>query len=220
MNQLKSLFKLIIILGLSLPILSQKENSFIQWSESQGKMTLSAAKEKCKSIDMRLPTRDEFKLAYSNGVTKSWKKDGEIYWTQDGYSDEYSYSFDITNGTYGYYEGKLERIVRCVSSSATSTPVKEVKNTSGPKWSDYLGLLNWESAKKKCESLGLRLPTRDEMIAAFQAGETKSWEKDGEAFWTSTEFSNSGNHYYFGIVSGFSSHYGDNTDEGHVRCIR
>ncbi|HMV43672.1 MAG TPA: hypothetical protein PK079_18880 [Leptospiraceae bacterium] len=218
-----TLFKFLLLSFIAIAIYSQnndKPSSFF-WTESQGKMTLSAAKTKCASLGLRLPTRDEIISAHSKGETKTWKKDGELYWTLDGYSEEYGYSFDITKGSYGYYEGKLERTVRCITSENNKVEVTTAKNIQKTKWSDYLGLMTWEDAKKKCESLGLRLPTKEEMIQAYQNGETKSWEKEGEAYWTSTEFSKGTNsYYYFGVVNGFSSHYGGKDDDGHVRCIQ
>lgn len=38
------------------------------------------------------------------------------------------------------------------------------------KWSAYQGLMYWNDAKKKCASIGMRLPTRGELVAAHKAG--------------------------------------------------
>jgi serine/threonine protein kinase len=57
-----------------------------------------------------------------------------------------------------------------------------------PDWSPYMGDMNWDSANAKCRSIGMRLPTIDELKAAYNAGITKSWQKDGYYYWSSTPY--------------------------------
>ncbi len=90
------------------------------------------------------------------------------------------------------------------------------KNDSG-KWSKYQGWMNWKDAKAKCNSIGMRLPTRKEFASAYKMKLTESWKKDGGYYWT-TEDSLNGV-YVFGIFMG-------NTLERvagkgkHTRCVR
>jgi hypothetical protein len=51
------------------------------WTEYLGRKTWRDAVEYCASIGARLPTGGELKEAYNSGLTKSWEKDGCIYWT-------------------------------------------------------------------------------------------------------------------------------------------
>jgi hypothetical protein len=93
------------------------------------------------------------------------------------------------------------------------------KNTKkkSAKWSDYQGEMNWADAKKKCISIGMRLPTRAEVEKAFKLKETNSWKKDGYWFWTSEEYSVS-DVYYFDVGLGLVvDHLKE--DVNHVRCI-
>lgn len=54
------------------------------------------------------------------------------------------------------------------------------------KWSPNFGIMNWHEAKKKCESINMRLPTFDELKDAFLENEMKTWTKaKEEALWSS-----------------------------------
>ena len=56
-------------------------------------------------------------------------------------------------------------------------------------WSENLGKMNWHKAKKKCEELGGRLPTRVELIdlADNCQKDIKDWDDDN-ILWSSTEY--------------------------------
>jgi serine/threonine protein kinase len=87
-----------------------------------------------------------------------------------------------------------------------------------PDWSPYMGEMNWDSASAKCRSIGMRLPTIDELKAAYNAGITKSWQKDGYYYWSSTPY-DAERYYEFSVDVG-------NTNDIHryydrsVRCRR
>ncbi len=51
------------------------------WTEYLGRKTWLDSVEYCASIGARLPTGGELKFAYDSGLTKSWVKDGCMYWT-------------------------------------------------------------------------------------------------------------------------------------------
>ena len=86
------------------------------WSTYQGLMNWNAAKAKCASLKMMLPTSAELKTAYDLGVTKSWEKDGHnfVYWTFEQYSSEMAYIFLMEDG-YSYINFKNGHSnVRCI----------------------------------------------------------------------------------------------------------
>jgi hypothetical protein len=60
-------------------------------------------------------------------------------------------------------------------------------------WSDDLGELTWEDAKKKCEELGGRLPTRTELVDLYDNhyDECQELIEDSPSytFWSATESS-------------------------------
>ncbi len=91
------------------------------------------------------------------------------------------------------------------------------------KWSVHQGNMNWMAAKAKCTSIGMRLPTIDELVAAHKAGAWEKWQKGANhthsAHWTSREYSerayfvdmSDGNVYDSFKVKGY---------DGNVRCVR
>jgi hypothetical protein len=96
--------------------------------------------------------------------------------------------------------------------------ISESTKANSSKFSDYMGAMKWESAREKCASLKMRLPTIDELAKAHAEKVTESWKKDGTFYWTS-EQSSDGSAYYFYI------HLGTNEVllKGYnllVRCIR
>ncbi|HMV42920.1 MAG TPA: hypothetical protein PK079_24180 [Leptospiraceae bacterium] len=60
--------------------ISSKTSSGV-WTEYSGRRPWVNAVEYCESIGARLPTGEELKTAYESGLTKSWEKDGCMYWT-------------------------------------------------------------------------------------------------------------------------------------------
>lgn len=82
-------------------------------------------------------------------------------------------------------------------------------------WSAHQGVMNWNDAKEECESMGMRLPTGNELSAARESGVTESWEP--ARYWSSTEFSDA-RAYFMSIHDGLSQISKD--EELSVRCIR
>lgn len=85
---------------LSKSISSQKTNGI--WSDYRGRKSRSEAFEDCANIGMRVPTFEELKAAYNSGLTKSWEKDGCIWWIAS----------DSPNEATGYSIGGLCDIIR------------------------------------------------------------------------------------------------------------
>lgn len=90
------------------------ESTNLNWSSNQGFTSWNNAKSKCARINMRLPTIDELKSAHKAGVTESWKKNGNGYWSSTVSGDSTSYSFDISHGTAQADERRFSLFVRCV----------------------------------------------------------------------------------------------------------
>ena len=88
-------------------------------------------------------------------------------------------------------------------------------------FSEDLGEKNWHDAKKKCEELGGRLPTRIELMDLVDnhSEEIEDWNKN-QYFWSSTEYYTNATHaWYTYLGNGFT--YSTNKDTGYyVRCVR
>lgn len=117
--------------------------------------------------------------------------------------------------------------LNCREKTEEKLPVQEklptAKETPKPtggtgNWSASQGVMNWNDAKARCASLGMRLPTLAEFNAAYDSGVTKSWN-DLSAYWTSDAFSDF-RAYFFNIDGGYSNHYRKDVGSFYVRCIR
>ncbi len=94
-------------------------------------------------------------------------------------------------------------------------------------WSTYQGVMNWHDAKKKCASIGFRLPSSTELKQALKLNLIGSWKENADAYWTSDERSKD-EAYFFEIYEdeengekdGFGYPYSKVTVSGNVRCIR
>ena len=87
-----------------------------------------------------------------------------------------------------------------------------------PFWSDYLGYMDWNKANQKCRSIGGRLPTIDELKSVIRTGEARSWEKDGDRYWSSTPYDSDS--YYRVDIEGGSVEAYYRSDSYYVRCRR
>ena len=109
----------------------------------------------------------------------------------------------------------------CKKKSVTPVIPNKKEATAPGKWSDYLGEMNWKDAKADCASLGMRLPTREELVAAHKAGAWIKWQKEAHphehsAYWTSEKYS-AENTYSVHIGSGYIT---KDRYYSYVRCIR
>lgn len=191
----------------------------VVWSYYQGRMNWNDAFSKCVSIGTRLPTIEELKAAYALKVTESWEKEGD-YWSSTTDSDDRTYALDVDNGKNKGENSRSNRLgVRCVRSKETKV------NLDTGRWSQYQGRMNWDKAMEKCVSIGLRLPTIEELIAASFTDITIHWRKDGYDYWSSSRpdapdanRADDESAYHLNIDGGkyaYSSAY-----ERHVRCLR
>lgn len=94
------------------------ENSCVDngnWSEYMGAMNWEAAKAKCSSIGMNLPTRSQLLDVYNSGIEKEWLKVGTYFWSSEEFSDENAYGVSMGNGDVDYYGKDYDNgDVRCV----------------------------------------------------------------------------------------------------------
>ncbi|AFM14000.1 DUF1566 domain-containing protein [Turneriella parva] len=90
----------------------------------------------------------------------------------------------------------------------------------GITWSPYQGEMKWKEATEKCKSLGMRLPSIEELIAAYNSAVTKAWPEQG-AYWSSSKYA--GDYYsYWGLHSKNGIYMDNNKHYGvlYVRCVR
>jgi hypothetical protein len=89
-------------------------------------------------------------------------------------------------------------------------------------WSECLGEMDWNTAVKKCEELGGRLPTRVELVELFDNHyeELQLLNSPGYDFWSSTEHcSTPANAWIVSLHSGYTLNYTKVTGN-YVRCVR
>ena len=93
---------------------------------------------------------------------------------------------------------------------------EKAKNPEG--WSDFRGSKSWEEADKECFNLDMRLPTIEELKLAYKEGITKSWQKDGYHYWSSTPY-DAERYYLLNVYLGYT--YSDSRNTNYlVRCRR
>lgn len=81
-------------------------------------------------------------------------------------------------------------IFSCTTTKTVENPSvlseEPIQTVTVPKWSAYQGFFGFTDAKKKCKSIGMRLPTIEELKSANRSKITKSWDKDSSYYWSST----------------------------------
>ena len=84
-------------------------------------------------------------------------------------------------------------------------------------WSENLGKMDWYEAKKKCEKLGGRLPTRVELLDLYDNHHEKcvDWSN---YYWSSTEYSDT--YAWYQNFSTGTQHNNTKTNTNCVRCVR
>lgn len=87
-------------------------------------------------------------------------------------------------------------------------------------WSENLGQMDWFEAKKKCESLGGRLPTRIELLDLYDNHYDECKNLDNGYFWSATEHSDlTSTAWYVNLYYGTT--LTDNKSNSYdVRCVR
>ena len=86
----------------------------LKWSEDLGEMTWDQAKEKCKELGGRLPTKIQLLDLYDNH-SKCREMEG-FYWASPEYSSTYAWTVYFRNGSANTSSKYLSFSVRCVRS--------------------------------------------------------------------------------------------------------
>jgi hypothetical protein len=144
----------------------------------------------------------------------------EVTVTKEGFHEE-KLSFSM-----GTPKDKFEKKIKLMTTQEYETKKLEcdkqnlifVEGECKVDWSPYMGEMEWGLANTKCRSIGMRLPTIDELKAAYNAGITKSWQKDGYHYWSSTPY-DSERYYGLGVSDG-STYYYNRGNSSNVRCRR
>jgi hypothetical protein len=219
----------------------------VKWSTYQGKKTYQEAKDHCQNMKMRLPTIDELKQAQEAGNTKSWIKNGSRYWAVNkDLTKKNSIYYNALSLQDMEYEWKVEihrlesqlgvfcanvteeslgydLIRELIENNASESEIQKAREgigfTLGSKmYSEYQGAMTWNEANKKCKSLKMQLPTLSELNKAYELGITKSWQKDGYYYWSSTPYD--AERYYVLVVYGGRTGDSDRNYTRDVRCRR
>ena len=94
--------KIITILWLSIGILicvfcQNSEKEIEGWSSYQGELKWDDAMKKCSTLDMRLPTKEEWQDGYKKGLFTSWEK--RDYLTSTVYDEKTIHTFNLVIGS-------------------------------------------------------------------------------------------------------------------------
>ncbi len=102
-----------------------------------------------------------------------------------------------------YSKKEVSEVVKNGSFSDANQVSKNISTQiSVGKWSDYRGRKRWRDALEDCANIGMRLPTVEELKAAYNSGLTKQWGKDGCNYWTAYDSSKEGSPRLY-TISGF-----------------
>lgn len=196
----------------------QAEKKSDKFSDYQGVMNWDDAKKKCASLGQRLASIEELQSAYESRLLESWtEKNQNVYWSSsaDGGQNAKFIRADYGNAASDSRNARYN--VRCLNEGSgrkTAAP----KITPLGKFSDYLGAMSWDDAKKKCAEKGMRLPSIEDLRSAYEAKITEAWKADANTYWSST-YNTEGNadtldiynNDYSNMRIGYSAH---------TRCIR
>jgi hypothetical protein len=108
-------------------------------------------------------------------------------------------------------------LVAILLSIKVNIEPKDKSSKGSSSWSTYQGRLGWYEAWDKCWSIGMRLPTIDELKLARRSKVTKSWDVDGYSYWSSTP-DQLGLYYLLYVPDGSVEKANPITAALHVRC--
>lgn len=124
----------------------------------------------------------------------------------------------ISRGDYPAYNNYVSSNPRSISVNVKILEINNIRAPEFGRFSAYQGGLNWRDAKEKCKSIGMRLPTLEELKAEYTSKKTKLWRKGDSFYWSSTPY-NADSSYTFNIENGESSDDNNDNPLG-FRCIR
>lgn len=117
-----------------------------------------------------------------------------------------------------FFKSRIGKLILVVILSIILLPlgIYGYRKYQQNKWSDYVGDMNWTDANEKCESIGMRLPSIDELKEAYGSEITESWKKKSIGYWSSTPC-DAERYYSLDVYNGYI--YGNRDHDG-VRCHR
>lgn len=103
-----------------------------------------------------------------------------------------------------------------------STRIPSSETAPNEKWSPYQGAMSWNDAKAKCESIGMRLPARNELLEVFRSSRKDEWLQTAGYYWSSEEKTSERacSIYFTWIWTSIACLYEGTKDSYGVRCIR
>ena len=103
----------IIFLYINNENINKKNVSNLEWSEYLGVMSFESANEKCKSINMKLPSIDELEIIFKLNLSGSWMKDTHNFWSSTSYDKNSIYVININSGRIDWFSRYYYYGVRC-----------------------------------------------------------------------------------------------------------
>ncbi|MCB1189082.1 MAG: DUF1566 domain-containing protein [Leptospiraceae bacterium] len=120
--------------------------------------------------------------------------------------------------------GKLFLLIYIIFIFLSGCNVKhEYVVASGLKWGRYEGELNWKNAIQRCKKQGMRLPTKKELLSAYDSGkrELRCYENYCR-YWSSSSYATEKDNAYvvsFYPEDDFRVYHYRKYLPFHVRCV-
>jgi len=181
------------------------------------------ANNSCQSLGngWRLPTIDELNFIDKNKIKiVDLSKKNEFYWSFTEVTKDSSYLLNFGKGVYGRGDKSTFANVRAVRTATNkfiiTNPIK-IDNFEITR--NDLFSMNWDDAKRVCESLGKgwRLPTKDELNLIYKNKNIIG--NYSNSYWGSDEY-DSDHAWIKGFFNGFRDGYFDKSNLIYVRAVK
>jgi formylglycine-generating enzyme required for sulfatase activity len=113
-----------------------------------------------------------------------------------------------------YYKSKCFETEKELSDFKSIEYIRSLGTKHKDNWSEDFTDLNWNDAQKKCNFLGMKLPSLEQLVEAQKEGIMKDW-KDGY-YWSATQRSSS----YQELNKNGNKDYDSPDNRRNVRCLR
>jgi hypothetical protein len=158
---------------------SSTNNKFTSIKKS---MNWEDATEECKRKGFRLPTISEFGQFYQTDEMRDLvEEEQSTFWTSSISEDGDSLYFVFSTGESGIGNLRGHSGVVCFTSATYYDNVGT--------WSKYLGSNTYADAKKKCNSLSMHLPTREEWHSYISSNSEFHFERNRNlsSYWVAND---------------------------------